>query len=365
MRTGDDLAWAVFLGGRSERLLAGVRRHDRGRAPRCALLAGGAYDAATCGRHRPALPGLERRIRHPELVEGSGHWQDPAPECSVSLEARGLRPLPRGRGRARILEALRLACVTATRRRNQQSQTTTARRPRRGEDARNAYSWFEDARAHRDRALACRRSLRRRTEWPACADHDWEWASSHVSAGKKGPAAAMEAKAEVRAFRGRTGHQDPRVWSKRFVAFRSHVLVRAIRGPEVRPLTPPGGRGLGARHGGVGMKVLAAGRLLRKRGRGADRYAASYADTGIVGCSTVEEVRDNWRQYRPQTSHLRGSAMMQTRAACARAGAWASERRNTIFQRVAAPAGCLIPAANAESRARATPAPSGHRPPRR
>ena len=42
------------------------------------------------------------------------------------------------------------------------------------------------------------------------------------------------------------------------------------------------------------MKVMAAGQLLREAGPGELlRYAASTADTVIVGCSTVEEVREN------------------------------------------------------------------------
>ena len=46
--------------------------------------------------------------------------------------------------------------------------------------------------------------------------------------------------------------------------------------------------------GVVGMKVLAAGRLLREAPRRLIRWAAAHADTVIVGCSSVAEVRANF-----------------------------------------------------------------------
>ena len=47
--------------------------------------------------------------------------------------------------------------------------------------------------------------------------------------------------------------------------------------------------------GVVGMKVLAAGRLVREA-PAADliRYGAAHADTVIVGCSSIDEVRANF-----------------------------------------------------------------------
>jgi hypothetical protein len=43
------------------------------------------------------------------------------------------------------------------------------------------------------------------------------------------------------------------------------------------------------------MKVMAAGPLLREASAGElIRYAASIADTVIVGCSTIAEVRENF-----------------------------------------------------------------------
>ncbi len=57
--------------------------------------------------------------------------------------------------------------------------------------------------------------------------------------------------------------------------------------------------------GVVGMKALAAGRLLREAGAAELlRYTASIADTVIVGCSTVDEVRANLavaRDFTPMT----------------------------------------------------------------
>jgi hypothetical protein len=46
----------------------------------------------------------------------------------------------------------------------------------------------------------------------------------------------------------------------------------------------------------VGMKALSAGQLVRDRAATVDecvRYAATLTDTVIIGCSSVEEVREN------------------------------------------------------------------------
>ncbi len=66
-----------------------------------------------------------------------------------------------------------------------------------------------------------------------------------------------------------------------------------------------------ARIGVVGMKALAAGRLLQDVGAAELlRYTASIADTVIVGCSTVDEVRTNLavaRDFAPMTDDERGA----------------------------------------------------------
>jgi hypothetical protein len=55
------------------------------------------------------------------------------------------------------------------------------------------------------------------------------------------------------------------------------------------------------------MKVMAAGQLLQDRAASADeliRYAAGFADTVIIGCSSAAEVRANLaagRRYQPMT----------------------------------------------------------------
>ncbi|KYG03778.1 hypothetical protein BE20_47750 [Sorangium cellulosum] len=46
----------------------------------------------------------------------------------------------------------------------------------------------------------------------------------------------------------------------------------------------------------IGMKIMAAGRLLQDRAASPSeliRYAASHADTVIIGCSSIAEVREN------------------------------------------------------------------------
>ena len=48
------------------------------------------------------------------------------------------------------------------------------------------------------------------------------------------------------------------------------------------------------RSGVIGMKALAAGRMVEAAPSGELlRYAATHADTVVVGCSTVDEVRAN------------------------------------------------------------------------
>ena len=120
--------------------------------------------------------------------------------------------------------------------------------------------------------------------------------------GKGGAIEAVEqAKADGRVrFVGVTGHHDPA------------ILVEAMRRypgryGAVRHQPPPTGRALAfltsvipeARQRGIGvigMKIMAAGRLLRDKAATPEeliRYAASHVDTVIIGCSSIEEVRQN------------------------------------------------------------------------
>jgi len=117
-----------------------------------------------------------------------------------------------------------------------------------------------------------------------------------------GPRGALRAAEEARAdgrvrFIGLTGHHDPRVLLEAMRRFDfDNVLVPVNPAdPRHRPFVPTvvaeaRRRGMGV----VGMKVLAAGRLVHEAPAPAlIRYAATHADTVIIGCSTVDEVRAN------------------------------------------------------------------------
>jgi aryl-alcohol dehydrogenase-like predicted oxidoreductase len=110
--------------------------------------------------------------------------------------------------------------------------------------------------------------------------------------------AAAEAKADGRVrFIGLTGHHDPAVLLEAMRRFPFDSVLVAINpaDPRYRPFVPTvvaEARRLGM--GVVGMKALAAGRLLREAPAAQlIRYTATFADTVIVGCSSVAEVRDN------------------------------------------------------------------------
>lgn len=110
--------------------------------------------------------------------------------------------------------------------------------------------------------------------------------------------AAREAQADGRVrFIGLTGHHDPDVLVEALRRFPFDSVLVALNpaDPRYRPFAPTvvaeaRRQGIGV----VGMKVLAAGPLLREA-TAAEliRYTASIADTVIIGCSTVAEVREN------------------------------------------------------------------------
>ena len=117
-----------------------------------------------------------------------------------------------------------------------------------------------------------------------------------------GPNGALQAAQEARAdgrvrFIGLTGHHDPRVLVEAMRRFPFDSVLVAINpaDPRYQPFIPTvvaeaRRRGIGV----VGMKVLAAGRLPREVAvPELIRYAAAHADTVIIGCSSVEEVRAN------------------------------------------------------------------------
>jgi len=120
-----------------------------------------------------------------------------------------------------------------------------------------------------------------------------------VMCGKGG---ALEAAAEARRdgrvrFVGLTGHHDPQVLLEAMRRFPFDNLLVALNPADARyrPFLPTAvaearRQGMGV----VGMKVLAAGLLVREA-PAADliRYGAAHADTVIVGCSSIAEVRAN------------------------------------------------------------------------
>jgi aryl-alcohol dehydrogenase-like predicted oxidoreductase len=110
--------------------------------------------------------------------------------------------------------------------------------------------------------------------------------------------AALEAKADGRVrFIGLTGHHDPRVLLAAMARFDFDSVLVAInpadprRSPFVSTVVADARRrGMGV----VGMKALAAGRLLEiAPAPELLRYTASLADTVVVGCSSLAEVRTN------------------------------------------------------------------------
>jgi aryl-alcohol dehydrogenase-like predicted oxidoreductase len=117
-----------------------------------------------------------------------------------------------------------------------------------------------------------------------------------------GPGGALEAARQAQAdgrirFIGLTGHHDPDVLveAMRRFPFDSVLVALNPADPRHRPFAPTvvveaRRQGIGV----VGMKVMAAGPLLEEARAGElIRYAASIADTVIVGCKTVGEVREN------------------------------------------------------------------------
>jgi aryl-alcohol dehydrogenase-like predicted oxidoreductase len=110
--------------------------------------------------------------------------------------------------------------------------------------------------------------------------------------------AAAEAKRDGRVrFIGLTGHHDPDVLLEAMRRFPFDSVLVSINpaDPRHRPFLPSvvaeaRRQGMGV----VGMKVLAAGRLLREAPvPDLIRYGATVSDTAIVGCSSVDEVRAN------------------------------------------------------------------------
>ncbi len=119
--------------------------------------------------------------------------------------------------------------------------------------------------------------------------------------GKGGAIEAVEqAKADGRIrFVGITGHHDPAILLEAMRRYPVDTVLCAVnpadpaRLPFLTTVVPEARRrGIGI----IGMKVMAAGLLLQDRSATAHeliRYAASYADTVIIGCSSPAEVQEN------------------------------------------------------------------------
>jgi aryl-alcohol dehydrogenase-like predicted oxidoreductase len=118
-----------------------------------------------------------------------------------------------------------------------------------------------------------------------------------------GAGGALEAAAQAQRdgrvrFVGLTGHHDPAVLVEAMRRFPFDSLLVSINPADsrYRPFLPTAvaearRQGMGV----VGMKVLAAGRLVREAPvPDLIRYGAAHADTVIVGCSSVDEVRANF-----------------------------------------------------------------------
>jgi aryl-alcohol dehydrogenase-like predicted oxidoreductase len=137
--------------------------------------------------------------------------------------------------------------------------------------------------------------------------------------------AAAEAKGDGRVrFIGLTGHHDPDVLleAMRRFAFDSVLVSINPADPRHRPFLPTvvaeaRRQGIGV----VGMKVLAAGRLVGEApAPDLIRYGATLTDTVIVGCSSVAEVRANLAvndRFEPMTTDERRALeqKVETRAA--------------------------------------------------
>src|SRR5262249_38726813 len=131
-----------------------------------------------------------------------------------------------------------------------------------------------------------------------------------------GPGGAIEAVERARAdgrvrFAGITGHYDPAVLVQAMPRYSFDNVLCAINPADRAQLSfletvVPLARRL--QIGLVGMKVLGAGRIVADGLAGAFEligYAASYADTVIIGCWTVEEVRANFaagQRFAPMSS---------------------------------------------------------------
>ncbi|WP_437603379.1 aldo/keto reductase [Sorangium sp. So ce590] len=119
--------------------------------------------------------------------------------------------------------------------------------------------------------------------------------------GKGGAIEAVEqARADGRVRHvGITGHHDPQILVEAMRRYPVDTVLCAINPADPARLPflttvveEARRRGVGV----IGMKIMAAGRLLQDRAASPGElihYAASHADTVIIGCSSIAEVREN------------------------------------------------------------------------
>jgi aryl-alcohol dehydrogenase-like predicted oxidoreductase len=119
--------------------------------------------------------------------------------------------------------------------------------------------------------------------------------------GKGGAINAVEqAKADGRVrYVGITGHHDPSILLEAMRRYPVDTVLCAINPADPARLPFLSTVVVEARRRGIGiigMKIMAAGLLIRDGAASSHeliRYAASFADTVIIGCSSLAEVRDN------------------------------------------------------------------------
>ena len=136
--------------------------------------------------------------------------------------------------------------------------------------------------------------------------------------GKGGAIEAVErARADGRVHKvGITGHHDPAILVEAMRRYPVDTVLCPINpaDPRRQPflttvVAEARKRGVGV----IGMKVMAAGQLLQDRAASAQeliRYAASWADTVIIGCSSIAEVRANLeagRSFGPMSAEERNA----------------------------------------------------------
>jgi aryl-alcohol dehydrogenase-like predicted oxidoreductase len=131
--------------------------------------------------------------------------------------------------------------------------------------------------------------------------------------GKGGAIEAVEkAKSEGRVrFVGITGHHDPAILVEAMRRYPVDTVLCAMnpadprRLPFLSTVVPEAKkRGVGV----IGMKIMGHGRLLEDRIATVHeliRYSATFADTCIVGCSSINEVRQNLHAARTLTAPMK------------------------------------------------------------